>query len=301
VRAAGRSDSGIPRAGSRGKGGHGEQERAAAGAGPRDRAAAARPPRPDPAGAPGRLEHLERDLDPLVFLAGLSFETFFAQHPEQRHVQQLLNVVTVVSVLTFALLRVRRWRLDRHDPLLVVGMLVLLGGAGGNLLDVFSDESLLELMLKTIGTVMMLFALDRMERRAVVMALESSEEYLESFFESIPDPLVVIGEGRKVLAANRVAIHAFGEQILQGTCCEGYLGHDQSKGQCKDDCTVSQAWTKRKPRFELVRDDKGARRYEVTTFPLFGRAASPASSCSRSATSRRTRSRRIARACSATW
>ena len=201
---------------------------------------------------------------PLLVLVGFSFESFFAQHHEP-FAELAINLVTVVGLLLFALIRVRRGTLARNDPRLLVGMGVLLLGACGCLLGYQFGGVRIGLVLKTLGTMLILFALDRMERRAVVDALASSEEYLESFFESIPDPLVVIGEGRRVLAANRIAISTFGEGILGATCCESYLRH----GDCSA-CTVTQAWNKRKPRFELVRDDKGARRYEVTTFPLFG-------------------------------
>jgi PAS domain S-box-containing protein len=221
---------------------------------------------------PGRLRPViraESDLWgavslPLLFLAGLCFESFFAQQ-HQRVAELAINLFTVIGMLLYALVRVRRRTLDRNDPVLLVGMAVLLAGAGGCLLGLREGGVLPGVLLKTIGTVLILVALDRMERRSVVEALESSEEYLESFFESIPDPLVVIGEGQRVLAANRIAIHTFGEKILGEPCCKTYLRHDDCTA-----CTVTQAWNKRKPRFELVRDEKGARRYEVTTFPLFG-------------------------------
>ncbi len=221
---------------------------------------------------PGRLRPVIRSTAdtwgaislPLLLLAGLAFEIFYAQR-QQWFAELALNVASIVAVLAFALVQVRRRTLGRNDALLWFGMAVLCASAFASFLGVFGGDVVTELLIKTVGAVMILFSLDRTERRAVVEALESSEEYLESFFESIPDPLVVIGEGRKVLAANRNAIHVFGEGILGKTCCEAYLGHDD----CRE-CTVTQAWSKRKPRFELVRDEKGARHYEVTTFPLFG-------------------------------
>jgi PAS domain S-box-containing protein len=221
---------------------------------------------------PGRLRSILRSEGdplsaaslPLVFLIGLAFESFFSLH-DARVAELSLNVATVVSILSWAVARIRRRTLDSRNPLLLAGALLLTIGALGCLCDVFKGEPLPELTLKTIGTVMILFALDRMERRVVFDALRSSEEYLESVFESMPDPLVVIGAGRRILAGNRTAIATFGAGILGQTCCEAYLGHENC-----DDCTVSQAWEKRKPRFELVRDAVGARRYEVTTFPLFG-------------------------------
>lgn len=221
---------------------------------------------------PGRLRPLlrpERDSwsavsFPLIFLAGIAFESLFAQH-HARAAEVTLNLITVAGILAFAVQRVRARTLDSNHPLLLLGSVVLLAGAGGCLLGLFQDDVVPELMLKTLGTVMMLFAIDRMERRKVFELLESSEEYLESFFESMPDPLVVIGEGRRVVAANRAAIDVFGHAILGRTCCEAYLGHHDCAA-----CTVTQAWNKRKPRFELVRDERGARRFEVTTFPLFG-------------------------------
>ncbi len=221
---------------------------------------------------PGRLRPLLRPEHdgwsaislPLMFLAGLAFESLFAQH-HARLAEVTLNIITVAGIISFAVQRVRARTLDSNHPLLLLGSVLLLAGAGGCLLGLFHSDVVPELMLKTIGTVMMLFAIDRMERRKVFDLLESSEEYLESFFESMPDPLVVIGEGRRVVAANRAAIQAFGDTILGRTCCEAYLGHQECAA-----CTVTQAWNKRKPRFELVRDERGARRYEVTTFPLFG-------------------------------
>jgi PAS domain S-box-containing protein len=221
---------------------------------------------------PGRLRSILRSEGgplsavslPLVFLTGLAFESFFALH-NARVAEVTLNIATLSSILSWAIARIRRRTLDSRDPLLLAGSLLLTIGAGGCLFEVFKGDPLPELTLKTIGTVMILFALDRMERRIVLDALRSSEEYLESVFESMPDPLVVIGAGRRILAGNRVAIATFGAGILGKTCCEAYLGHEDC-----DDCTVTQAWDKRKPRFELVRDDRGARRYEVTTFPLFG-------------------------------
>jgi len=221
---------------------------------------------------PGRLRPLLRPAAdwwgavslPLIFLAGLAFEGLFAQH-QQRSAELTLNALTVGGVLLFAAFRVRQRTLDGHHPLLVLGCATLLVGAGGCLMGLFRDHVVPELTLKTCGTVMVLFALDRMERRKVFEQLESSEEFLESFFESMPDPLVVLGEGRRVLAANRIAIEAFGKSILGRTCCEAYLGHDD----CSE-CEVTQAWSRRKPRFEIVRDARGARRFEVTTFPLFG-------------------------------
>ncbi|MBM4015100.1 MAG: response regulator [Planctomycetes bacterium] len=221
---------------------------------------------------PGRLRPLLRPAAdswgalslPLIFLAGLAFESLFAQH-QMRLAELALNVITVAGILLYAASRVRARTLDSHHPLLLLGALVLLLGAGGCLLGLFRDDVVPELMLKTSGTVMILFAIDRMERRSIHDLLESSEEYLESFFESMPDPLVVIGDGRRVVAANHVAIAVFGDRILGKTCCEAYLGHDDCSA-----CTVSQAWSKRKARFELVRDARGARRFEVTTFPLFG-------------------------------
>jgi PAS domain S-box-containing protein len=221
---------------------------------------------------PGRLRSILRsDGDPLsavslplVFLVGLGFESFFSLH-DARVAEIVLNVATVASILSWAFARIRRRTLDSRNPLLITGSVLLLIGAAGCLFDFFKGEPLPELTLKTLGTVMILFALDRMERRVVFDALRSSEEYLESVFESMPDPLLVIGEGRRILAGNRTAIATFGEGILGKTCCEAYLNHENC-----DDCTVAQAWEKRKPRFELVRDAVGARRYEVTTFPLFG-------------------------------
>jgi PAS domain S-box-containing protein len=221
---------------------------------------------------PGRLRSILRSEGdplsavslPLVFLTGLAFESFFSLH-DARVAELTLNIVTVGSILSWAIARIRRRTLDSRNPLLILGSLLLMIGAGGCLFDVFKGSPLPELTLKTIGTVMILFALDRMERRVVFDALRSSEEYLESVFESMPDPLVVIGAGRRIVAGNRTAIATFGAGILGQTCCEAYLGHDNC-----DDCTVAQAWEKRKPRFELVRDAVGARRYEVTTFPLFG-------------------------------
>jgi PAS domain S-box-containing protein len=222
---------------------------------------------------PGRLRSIlrsERDpltavSLPLVFLIGLAFENFFALH-KVRGAELTLNFVTVAGILTWAVARIRRRTLNGRDPLLLVGSLILTLGAGGGLFGVFLSDPVIELMLKTTGTVTILFALDRMERAIVVAALRSSEEYLESFFESIPDPLVIVGEGRRIVAGNRVAIATFGAEVLGQTCCEAYLGH----GDDCTSCTVAQAWDKRKPRFELVRDAVGARRYEVTTFPLFG-------------------------------
>src|SRR5262245_53589898 len=224
---------------------------------------------------PGRLKSILRSENdalravslPLVFLTGLAFESFFAFH-KARLAEIALNIATVGCILIWAVARIRRRTLDSRDPLLLLGALVLTVGAGGCLFGFFRDDPAPELILKTIGTVLILFALDRMERREVVAALRSSEEYLESVFESIPDPLVVIGERRRIVAGNRVAIATFGEGVLNQTCCEAYLGH---KDECDaEECTVAQAWNKRKPRFELVRDRLGARRYEVTTFPLFG-------------------------------
>ena len=224
---------------------------------------------------PGRLKSILRSENnalravslPLVFLTGLAFESFFAFH-KARLAELALNFATVASILSWAVARIHRRTLDSRDPLLLFGSIVLTVGAGGCLFGFFRDDPTPELMLKTIGTVLILFALDRMERREVVAALRSSEEYLESVFESIPDPLVVIGEKRRIVAGNRVAIATFGESVLHKTCCEAYLGH---KDDCDaEECTVAQAWNKRKPRFELVRDELGARRYEVTTFPLFG-------------------------------
>ena len=222
---------------------------------------------------PGRLRPLLRASDggwsaislPLIFLVGIAFQSLFAQH-DMRMSELTLNVFTVACVLGFAAFRVRARTLDGHHPLLLVGTLVLMAGTGGCLLGWFRDDMVPELMLKTAGTVMILFALDRMVRRKALDLLESSEEFLESFFESMPDPLVVIGEGRRVIAANHMAIQVFGEAILGKTCCEAYLGHDD----CSN-CTVTQAWSKRKARFELVRDERGARRFEITTFPLFDR------------------------------
>jgi signal transduction histidine kinase/ActR/RegA family two-component response regulator len=222
---------------------------------------------------PGRLLPLLRPAGdwwgavslPLIFLSGLAFESLFAQH-QQRSAEVTLNVLTVGGVLLFAAFRVKQRTLDGHHPLLVLGCATLLVGAGGCLFGLFRDHVVPELTLKTCGTVMILFALDRMERRKVFEQLESSEEFLESFFESMPDPLVVLGEGRRVVAANRVAIEVFGKAILGRTCCEAYLGH----GDDCSECEVAQAWSRRKPRFEIVRDAKGARRFEVTTFPLFG-------------------------------
>lgn len=221
---------------------------------------------------PGRLRPLLRPANdswsalslPLIFLAGLAFESLFAQHA-MRWSELALNLVTVTGILLYAASRVRARTLDSHHPLLVLGAVVLCAGAGGCLLGLFREDVVPELVLKTSGTVMILFALDRMERRKVYDLLESSEEYLESFFESMPDPLVVIGDGRRVVAANHMAIQVFGDGILGKTCCEAYLGHDDCSS-----CTVTQAWGKRKARFELVRDERGARRFEVTTFPLFG-------------------------------
>lgn len=222
---------------------------------------------------PGRLLPLLRPAAdwwgavslPLIFLSGLAFESLFAQH-QQRSAELTLNVLTVGGVLIFAMVRVRQRTLDGQNPLLLLGCATLLAGAGGCLFGLFRDHAVSELTLKTCGTVMILFALDRMERRKVFEQLESSEEFLESFFESMPDPLVVLGEGRRVVAANRVAIEVFGKEILGRTCCEAYLGH----GDDCSECEVTQAWSRRKPRFEIVRDAKGARRFEVTTFPLFG-------------------------------
>src|SRR5262245_50751803 len=99
---------------------------------------------------------------PLLFLAGLSFESFFAQQ-HQRIAELAINLFTVIGMLLYALVRVRRRTLDRNDPVLLVGMAVLLAGAGGCLLGLREGGLLPGVLLKTIGTVLILFALDRME------------------------------------------------------------------------------------------------------------------------------------------
>ena len=66
------------------------------------------------------------------------------------------------------------------------------------------DEYFVGVILKTLGTVSILLAIDRMERRRVLSVLRNSEEYLESIFESIPDPVFLIGPSRRIIAANRI-------------------------------------------------------------------------------------------------
>ncbi len=201
---------------------------------------------------------------PLVFLAGLLFESFL-ELQGQRVAEVCLNVVTVVGIIGWTLLRLHQKTLPWKDVPLLIGCLLLLVGAGGSLLRLFPDFGP-ELFLKTLGTIVILFALDRMERKRVLSTLRDSEEYLESIFESIPDPLFVIGEDRHIVAGNRVALSTFGEDVLGETSCESVLGHTDCSA-----CTVTEVLQRKKPVFEIVRGESGARRYEVTTFPLFGR------------------------------
>ena len=221
---------------------------------------------------PGRVRQaLQNDADgwarislPLIFLCGLVFQGFFALH-EKRGAEIALNLAFVAGALAWAVNHIKRRTLRPLDPVLMMGCTILSLACIGCLLNLYS-HLMPELMLKGLGTVLIIFALDRMDRRSMMLTLRDSEEYLESIVESIPDPLFIIGEGHRLIAGNRIAIQTFGEDILGKTCCEAYLRHDDCES-----CTVTEVWNRRKPRFEIVRDETGARRYEVTTFPLFGR------------------------------
>ena len=221
---------------------------------------------------PGRFREAIRDQGqvvfkvsiPLVFLAGLAFEGFFGFR-NQRTAEVTLNIVTLVFLLGWVLQTVLRKTLNWLDPLLMLGCVLLVAGAGASLMQAF-DSHWVELFLKTVGSILILFALDRLEQRRVIAAVRNSEEYLESIFESVPDPLFILGQGRRIVASNRLAIQTFGVDVLGKTSCEAVLRHTDCRS-----CCVTEAFERRKPRFEIVRDKNGARRFEVTTFPLFGR------------------------------
>ena len=202
---------------------------------------------------------------PLVFFCGMIFESYLALRDEFA-AEETLNWLTAAGVGCWVMYRIRKRSLRFADPLLQIGLGILLVGAVAGLTGVLPGF-LPELLLKTLGVVLIVFALDRMDRRRVTEHLRNSEEYLESIFESIPEPLCILGESGRILAANRNALESFGSEILGRKCCDVYLGHTD----CSRGCTVAEAWDRRKPRFEIVRDAGGARRYEVTTYPIFGR------------------------------
>lgn len=228
--------------------------------------------RPFPA-HPGRIRQvIESDVGPwvtislpLVFLAGLAVESLFAlQRP--RVPEAILNMVAVVGVFCWTLSRMRQRTMPGRDPILLACTLLFSAGVLGCLLAVPEGFGF-ETLLKSVGSVLILLALNRLERSRVEASLRTSEEYLESIFESIPDPVFVIGPRGKIIAGNRSAIIAFGDLVLGKSCCDTYLRHKDCVS-----CTVTQVWETRQPRFEVVRNSDGARLYEVITFPLFGRA-----------------------------
>jgi len=203
---------------------------------------------------------------PLVFLAGFLFEGFFV-FQEKRVAATVLNGLTLAAVAWWAAFGLSRRRLPGGSTSMLLGNVLLGFGSVQGFAGIWwGGSSASSIVLKTVGTILILFSLDRLERRRVLSILQNTEEYLESIFESIPDPVFVIGPMRRIMAGNRAAIAMFGQHMIGKTCCEAYLNHRDCTS-----CTVTEVWNRRKPRHEIVRDERGARKFEVTTFPLMNR------------------------------
>src|SRR5262249_33569654 len=120
-----------------------------------------------------------------------------------------------------------------------------------------------ECLIKTAGVVLVVFAIDRKERARAVEDVRISERFLESILDSIAEPLVVLGEGCRILALNRCAGDTYGARIQDARPCDTFL---PTRG-CET-CHVQEVWQKRKPRFEVLRDHDRRQRAEVNTFPI---------------------------------
>ena len=202
---------------------------------------------------------------PMVFLFGLLFEVFLALK-DQAAAEFTLNVVTVVGVVSWIFYTLFRAPRRGAEPLLHLGLLVLLVGASGGLLGLFSPPWA-EIALKTLGAVLLVLALDRREKRQALMALKKSACFLESVFESIPDPLLILDAEGRVLDSNRGARRAFGGNLLRKRCDE--LDVDGIFSEPIEEI-LRNVLNSPRPRCDSVRDEASVRRYEVSTFLLSG-------------------------------
>ncbi|MFO0980450.1 MAG: response regulator [Planctomycetota bacterium] len=200
---------------------------------------------------------------PLVFLCGLAFGAFFIFRQNQP-VRVLLNIAILGLIALWVGTSLLRKRSEVRPQLLLGIFLLALGATLGFVVGV--ELAALECVIKTAGVVLVVFAIDRMERARALEDVRGSEKFLESILDSIAEPLFVLGEGCQILALNRCASETFGAALLDARPCDSYL---QPRG-CEA-CPVQEVWQKHKPRFEILRDGAGRQRAEVNTFPIMSR------------------------------
>lgn len=100
--------------------------------------------------------------------------------------------------------------------------------------------------------------------RIAEMLRSRSAEFLPTLMDSIPYSLIVRDPAHRVLLANRAALLAYGEEVLDGKCHHVCRGHD---APC-DDCPAQEAVRTRRPVTREIWDPLRKDYLLISSFPM---------------------------------